>query len=184
MRSSTGISSGGSSTFGRCLSALHHRLERVHQAEEIDLELGLVVVAGELGDAAVGPQPLRGAQLLALVQQSGGRLELLMLEQPAHQRVARVLDLAFDAGGGLRPRQQHLRLDVDQRRRHHEELAGDVEIELLHQRDRLEVLRGDERDRDVVDVDLVLPDQVQQQIERSLEVRQLDREGIGRRLEF
>ena len=92
------------------------------------------------GDALVGPQPLRRAQLLALVQQAGGRLELLVLEQPADQRVARILLLALDAGRRLRPRQQHLRLDVNQRRRHHEELAGDVEVQLLHQLDRVEVL--------------------------------------------
>src|SRR4029077_20457949 len=84
----------------------------------------------------------------------------------------------------LRPRQQHLRLDVNQRRGHDEKFAGDVQIQLLHQRDRCEVLRGDERDRDVVDVDLVLPDQVQEQIKRSLEVGQLNGEGIGRRFEI
>ena len=140
MRTSTGICSGGSSTLRPLLRALDHRLKRGQQAEQIDLELRLVVVAGDLGDALVGPQPLRRAQLLALVQQVGGRLELLVLEQPAHQRVARIFFLAFDAGRGLRPRQQHLRLDVDQRRRHHEELAGDVEVQLLHQRDRVEVL--------------------------------------------
>ena len=63
-----------------------------------------------------------------------------MLEQPAHQRVARILLVAFDAGGGFRPRQQHLRLDVDERRRHHQELAGDVEVQLLHQLDGVEIL--------------------------------------------
>src|SRR5262249_37572373 len=79
---------------------------------------------------------------------------------------------------------QHLRLDVDQRRRHDEELAGDVEVELAHQIDRVEVLLRDERDRDVVDVDLVPLDQEQQEIERPLEHRELDREGIRRRFEF
>ena len=123
-----------------------------------------------LGDALVGPLPLRRPHLLALVQQLGGRLELLVLEQPAHQRVARIFLLALDAGRRFRPRQQHLRLDVNERRGHHEELAGDVEVELLHQLDRVEVLLRDERDRDVVDVHLVLLDEVQQQIERPLEV--------------
>ena len=60
---------------------------------------------------------------------------------------------------------------MNQRRRHHQELARDVEVELLHQRDRVEILRVIERDRDVVDADLVLLDEVQQQIERALEVR-------------
>ena len=51
--------------------ALHHRLERGEQAEEIDLQLRLVVVSRDVGDAAFGTLPLRRAQLLALVQQAG-----------------------------------------------------------------------------------------------------------------
>ena len=102
MRTSTGICSGGSSTFGRSFARSHDRLERGEQAEEIDLELRLVVVAGDRRDPLVGPLPLRRPHLLALVQQAGGRLELLVLEQPADQRVARILLLALDAGGGLR----------------------------------------------------------------------------------
>ena len=42
----------------------------------------------------------------------------------------------------------------------------------------LEVLLGDERERDVEDVELVLADQVQQQIERALEVGQRNTEGV------
>ena len=110
------------------MRALDHRLKGREQAEQIDFELRLVVVAGDLGHPLVGALPLRGAHLLALVQQPGGRLEFLVLEQPADERVARILLLALDAGGRLRPRQQHPRLDVNQRRRHHEELAGDVEV--------------------------------------------------------
>ena len=50
--------------------------------------------------------------------------------------------------------------------------------------DRVEVLLRDQRDRDVVDVHLVLPDEVQQQIERPLEVRSsLTGKRVGRRLE-
>ncbi len=107
------------------------------------------------------------------MQQLGRGLEPLMLEQPAHQRLARIfLRILLRRIG---PRQQHPRLDVDQRRRHHQELAGDVEVQLLHQVEVLEVLLRDERDRDVVDVDLVLLDEVQQQIERALEVLEADR---------
>jgi segregation and condensation protein A len=76
-------------------------------------------------------------------------------------------------------RQQRSRFDVDQRRRHHQELSGDVEVQLLHQIDVLDVLRGDKRDGNVVDVDLVLLDQMQQQVERTLEVLQ----AYGIRLE-
>ena len=39
--------------------------------------------------------------------------------------------------------QQHSRFDVDERRRHHQELARDVEVHLLHQVDVFEVLLRD-----------------------------------------
>src|SRR6185295_16058963 len=152
------------------------------QAEEIDFDLRLRRLAGDLGDEPVGTRPLRAAQRLALVQQLGRRLELLVLEQAPHQRVARILFRIFLRR--IRPRQQHARLDVDQRGRHHQELSRDVEVQLLHQVDVLEVLRRDEGDRDVVDVDLVLLDEVQQQVERSLEVVQPDRVRLEDRFEF
>ena len=47
-------------------------------------------------------------------------------------------------------------------------------FERAHRVEVLEVLLGDERDRDVEDVELVLLDQVQQQIERTLEDVELD----------
>jgi hypothetical protein len=78
---------------------------------------------------------LRAAHQLALVQQSGRRAVLLVLEQPAHQRFARILFVAGGVLGRLGPRQQHLRLDVDERRRHHQELASQVEVQLLHHRE-------------------------------------------------
>ena len=84
------------------LRALDDRLKRGEQAEQIDFELRLVVVAGERGHPLVGALPLRRAQLFALVQQAGGRLELLVLEQAAHQRVARIFLLALDAGRRFR----------------------------------------------------------------------------------
>ena len=117
------------------------------------------------------------------MQQLGGRLELLVLEQPPHERVARIFLLALDSGRGLGPRQQRPRLDVDERRRHHEEFTRHVQIELVHQAQRLQILGRDERDRDVVDADLVLLDEVQQQIERALEVLEPDRHGVLRRFE-
>ena len=73
---------------------------------------------------------------------------------------------------------------MDQRRRHHQELTGDVEIQVLHQLDVVEVLLGDQRDRDVVDVHLVLANEVQEQIERPLEGVELDLVGVGRRFEI
>ena len=74
------------------LRALEHAAERGQQAEEIDLELGLVRRRRRSSATrSSGRVPLRAAQRLALVQQLGGRLELLVLEQPPHQRLARIL---------------------------------------------------------------------------------------------
>src|SRR6266496_4555640 len=64
------------------LRALHDRLKRGEQAEEIDLDFRLVLIAGKSGHGFVRPKPLRGAELFALVEEAGGGLELLMLEQP------------------------------------------------------------------------------------------------------
>ena len=62
------------------------------------------------------------------MQQLRRGLEFLVLEQAPHQRVSRIFLFARIAGRGLWPRQQHLALDVNQRRRHHQEFAGDVEV--------------------------------------------------------
>ena len=81
-------------------------------------------------------------------------------------------------------RQERSRLEVDQRRGHHQELAGDVEIELLHQLDVLEILLRDHRDGDVVDVHLAGANEVQEQIERTLEGIEFDLVGVRRRFEI
>ena len=160
------------------LRALHDRLEGGQQREEVDFEFGLVLVARRGGDAGVGADELGAADRLALVEQFRRGLEFLVLEQPPDQRFARIL-FGFAVGRRrFRSRQNRARLDVDQRRRHHQELAGDVQIQLLHQLDVGEVLLGNQRDRDVVDVHLVLLDEVNQQIERPLERFELDLVGV------
>ena len=79
------------------LRAFDDGLKRRQQAEEIDFELRLVVVAGDGRHTLVWTLPLGRAHLLALVEQACSGLELLVLEQPAHQGVARVVLLALDA---------------------------------------------------------------------------------------
>ena len=71
-------------------------------------------------------------------------------------------------------RQQRARLQVDQRRGHDEELAGDVEVQVLRGPQVGQVLVGDLRHADLVQVHLVLLDQVQEQVEWPLEAVQLD----------
>ena len=71
-----------------------------------------------------------------------GMLVLLVLEEPADERLARVHLLLVGVVvflAGRRRRQQHLRLDVRERRGHHEVLRRHVELHQLHDREVLEV---------------------------------------------
>ena len=94
-----------------------------------------------LGNRTVGPRPLRAAKRFAVVQQLRRRLELLVFEQAPDQRFARILFRVLLRRIGAR--QQHARLDVNQRRGHDQELTGDVQIQFLHQVDVFDVLRRD-----------------------------------------
>jgi hypothetical protein len=91
MRVSIGISSGGRTIRGRRLARFEHALERGEQAEQVDLDLRLVLVAGGLRNARIWTHELRAAQRLPIVQQLGGRFVFLMLQQPTHERLARIL---------------------------------------------------------------------------------------------
>ena len=98
---------------------------------------------------------------------AGCLLEPLVLLQPPHEFGARIfLVLVVRA---FRTGQQHARLDLGQHRRHQQVFAGELELQLLHHFDVLHVLLRDLRDRDVEDVDVLTPNQVQQEIERTLE---------------
>ena len=108
----------------------------------------------------------------------------LVLEQAPDERLARILLGPAVFLRRIGPRQQHPRLDVNQRRRHDEELPRHIKIHLLHQLDVVEVLLRDDRNRDVIDIQLALANQMEEKIERALEGIQLDVIGIGRRLEI
>ena len=117
-----------------------------------------------------------------LVQHARRLLVALELQQPLHERVARVFLVLVARGLGGIDGDEHLGLDVDEGGRHHHELARHVQVQLLHQVQVLHVLARDGRDGDVVDVDLVLADEVQQQVERPLEHREQDaRRVLGER---
>jgi hypothetical protein len=67
---------------------------------------------------------------------------------------------------------------VNQRRRHHQEFPRDIQVQLLHQPEVAEILLGNEGNRDVVDVHLVLANEVQEEIQRPLERLELDLVGV------
>jgi len=145
--------------------AVEHLAEGRHEREEINLDLGLRRLADDVDDAIVGPQPLGAALDLALVQEFGRGLEPLVLKQPADEGFTRILLVLLRR---IRPGQQHPRLDVDQRGRHVDELGTKLNVHLHGPLHVFEILLGDGGNRDVVDVDLLLADQVEQQIERTI----------------
>ena len=57
---------------------------------------------------------------------------------------------------------------MNERRRHVNELAAQLHVESDSPLHVLQILRGDGSDGDIVDVDLLLADQIQQQIQGSL----------------
>src|SRR5687768_7382153 len=66
---------------------------------------------------------------------------------------------------------------MQQSSRHDEEFSRHPEIELLHHRQIVQILLSNQRDRNIVNVDLVLLDEVQEEIEGTFEVLDLDLVG-------
>lgn len=61
-----------------------------------------------------------------------------------------------------------------ERRGHHEELAGDLEVELAHHLDVFDELRGEPGEVDRIDVHLLLLDEIEEQIQRAFKDLELD----------
>src|SRR5205085_4724290 len=129
---------------------------------------GEKVLGGEGQHLAPAARERVTAELRERGQVLTGRLVLLVLEQPPDELLARIRPgFAIRRIERLLRRQQHARFDVRQRRRHHQVLAGEIEVQRAGDLHVLQVLVGDERDGDVEDVELVLLDERQQQVEGS-----------------
>jgi hypothetical protein len=117
------------------------------------------------------------APLLVIAQGERHLLELTVLEQAPDQLGARVTLLVFllERARG----EQEAGLDPHQGGRHHQELAGHIEVEKAHRLDGLQVLAGDMRDRDVVDINLIALDEMKKQIERTLEGLELEAQDVA-----
>ncbi len=127
-------------------------------------------------------RPAARADPLQLVDVGGGLLVRLVLQEAGEEQVAglqqRQVLLVLHLGG----REQTGRLQVQQGGRDQQELTGLVEIPVVaHGPDVRNELVGHHVQGDLGDIQLVLADQLQQQVERALEVVQLDLElaGIG-----
>src|SRR5919112_4685319 len=66
---------------------------------------------------------------------------------------------------------------MEQCGRHDEKLAGHPEIQFLHYRQIVQILLSNQRNGNIVDVDLVLLDEVQEEIEGAFEILDLDLVG-------
>jgi hypothetical protein len=107
----------------------------------------------------------------------GGLLEFFVLEELMDEFPARI-DFVVRVGVGIDGvealGEEHAALNFHQRGGHDEELAGDVEVERLHRAESFEVLFRDGLDRNIVDIDLVFPDEKKEKIKRAFEDLQLD----------
>ena len=101
-----------------------------------------------------------------LLQDAGRVAELLVLQQAADKLLPRVFQLPLHL---VAPRQHLLRLDLDQQAGHRQEVAHGIDVQLLQHRQILEILVGDRRDGNIGDLHLVLPHQVEQQVQRTSE---------------
>ena len=100
-------------------------------------------------------------------------LELLILQETTDQFFARIRSILV-VKRALFDRQQHAGLDLQQGRGHDEKFTCHGQIQRSHGFQIVEILLSDQGDRYIVDVDLVLPDEMQQKIERTLKLLKSD----------
>jgi hypothetical protein len=115
-----------------------------------------------------GPRHVAHVGLEALGHEGRRLLERAVVQQPGVQQVAGLQGDLVQLGVVL-ARQQARRLQLDQGGGHHQELGRRVEVDRVQVAQDGQVLVGDLRDRDVVDVDLVPRDELQQEVEGPLE---------------
>src|SRR6266513_4635397 len=102
----------------------------------------------------------------AVVQLRGGFLEFFVFDQLADQVPARIVLLRVFLRRLLIEGKQAAALEINQIGRHHDELAGNIDLQFLESLEVFEVLPRDPFDRNIGNIDLVSLDQVKQEIER------------------
>ncbi|SLM48652.1 protein of unknown function [Nitrospira japonica] len=148
---------------------IEYSLQRVHQIEQAHVVQRLFSRGPFFFLRRRSPGIDFPPHALLRVQLAGGILVALVFEQPPHEFLARIRPVILVLHGFV-DRQQHLRLDLEQRGGHDQKLPRNGEIQLGHRFEVVEVLAGDQRDGNVIDIDLALLDEMQQKIERPLEI--------------
>ncbi len=167
--------------------ARHQQVEGGEQLPGVELaEVDAGDLVGILRDLLAQP-PGQALQVVAfaLLQDLRRLLEAAEGEQPADQigaRIAPVLLVHLLDRAEFGRRRDGARLHLQQRRRHDQEVAGDLQVEaVLPLGDDDDELVRDGRDADVGDLDLAAPDEEQQQVHRPAEHLEGDGEAeIGR----
>ena len=139
-------------------------MEHFYQVHERNDQLTFRFLAFVQREVRLRPHVL--LDLLALVEKLRSALEFFVLDETMHEVGARVV-LILGAGQRI-GREQHFRFDIDERRGHVNKIGRDVHIKLFELVDVFEILRRDLRDRNVVNVDFLLLDQIEQEIERAI----------------
>ncbi len=150
-------------------------LENRQQIEDRRADLGVVVVRF---DRAAFENGLFDGR--TLIKHLSGRLEFLVFKKLIYEFLSRIFKLFFIRRRQRIARQQHSRLDLDQRRRHHDKVSRDRDVETFHQPDVFDVFVSDLCDRDVEDIRLLLLDQIQKQIKRPGKLAELDLQLVAR----
>src|SRR6267143_2273549 len=147
------------------LPPLQHLLEHFHQIHQRNhqIALGPFVVIERL----VRLRPHVLFNLLLLVQKLSRVLEFLVFHQALHQFRPRITRRVFRLPQRIR-RQQHFRLDVNQRSRHINKFRRNIHVQLFQFVQILQILRRDFRNLYVVNIHLLLLNQIQQQVQWPL----------------
>ena len=162
-----------------------HRGRELGERRGVDAEQHLRQQHGEpLFQRHRAREPPRRARL-QLHEEACDLLVRAVLQQPREQQVAGLQQGEVLGVLHLGVGQQAGGLEVEQRGRDDQELRGLVEVRVVAEgREVGDEVVGDAVQRHLGDVQLVLADQLQEQVERALEVVQPDREarrrGLGR----
>ena len=127
---------------------------------------------GHLRTQKIAPDERHG------VEPRGGKFDLFVLHQAAHQVGTRVFGLmAIDAFAW---RQEHARLDLDEHRCHQQIVAGQLQVVSADLFNIVQVLARHVGQRDVQDVEVLLADEVQQQVQRAFKGFKKNLQRVGR----
>src|SRR6185369_12053459 len=147
---------------------LEDDIDCVEQVEDGNVRVGCWRGGGEFNLAGHARENIF-LFAFAHLQFGGGVLEFFVFDELADEFPTRIFALVFALDDDLLVYgQQFAALDIHERRGHHEKLAGDLQVELAHEVNVRDELRGELGEVDLVNVHLLLLDEIEQQVERAL----------------